>query len=268
VYVPCWWETDPLVTGEYVMHAIETHSSPGRSSVVPPRKADLEAHKGDTAATPGAWYYLTCAEPPGDSVMPRAEFEAVRKYYETVPNWRWVDPGAPPPVPALSALTLREFAERRLGLRRPEISRSPVGDAVVNFGTWYWASRQSLADPLWVRAELPGVGFAQVDAHPVRMNLRSGGGVYAGCVDPPRGKEWSPASDPAATSECSLTFPEMGRYEVTADTTYDADWFGDGITGPQRGVLASRTGPAATDDVRVVEVQVVTGGGPGRLRAG
>jgi hypothetical protein len=275
IYVPCWWDTSDYTTGQSVYDEIQQGLRPdGRVSggphsdldeerlLTPPPLAEVEAHRGDTAATPGAWYYRTCISPPDDSVMTMEEWDRVANQFFDVntPFLQWVDPGQNPPPPAVSAQTLRAFAEQRLELRMPEITRSPNGDAIVNLSTWFWGSPASFADPLWVRAEIPGVAFAQVNAHPARMDLSSNDGQSAECVNPVRGTEWSPALGEEATSECSLTFPRMATYQVTAETTYNADWQGNGITGPQGGALAPRTGPTFEAQVRAIETQVVGSG--------
>jgi hypothetical protein len=269
VYVPCWWQTSDWTTGAWVYDHIQRDLRPdGRvdagghgRTVLPPALDEVEAHRDDTAATPGAWYYRTCMGPGDDSIMSDEEYNEIqREFFDpNTPFLAWVDPGENPPAPPVSAQTLLAFAEQRLELRMPEISRSPAGDTVVNLSTWFWGSPASLADPLWVRAEISGVAFAQVNAHPARMNLSSSDGQQAECTDPVRGREWSPALGDAATSECALTFPRMGTYQITADTTYDADWQGDGATGPDGGALAPRTGPAFQGQLQALETQVVVG---------
>jgi hypothetical protein len=271
-YIPCYWQTSDWSNGQWAYDEImdnigadglyqDPFGGPnGSDPIAAPPVAEIEAHRNDTS---GLWAYRTCSYGPDDPITSDEFYDISNAFFDpTTPFLVWVPNGTNPPAPPIPASTLLYFAERELTLRMPDISRSPTAESIVNLSTWFWGSDYAFEDPQWARATIPGIAWAQVDAHPARMDVRSSGGQSASCVAPPKGTRWTPAAG-SGTSECSITFRRSGHYQLTAQTTYTAEWEGDGAGGPDGGSLPDKVGPQYQGAVTALETQAV-GSGRGR----
>jgi len=178
--------------------------------------------------------------------------------------YRWVRNGAPVPGGYVSPQDLVEVAMRYIRLLPPRIGRSPGGNAITELATWLWVSAddakvkrvRAQAGPVWVEVTAPsqGVTFSA---------------PYAGSTTCAPGDATTVYTPGATDSPCTLTWTRAswdGPYPLTATNSWYATYTAsDGTAGPVPDQPAPQT---STEQVRVVETQVVGNGGGQRWAPG
>ncbi|KPM50422.1 hypothetical protein ACG83_40245 [Frankia sp. R43] len=164
-----------------------------------------------------------------------------------------------PPSPEVMA----QRAVSRLVLPALALGLSPGADVVQTVGVpvWLWVATASW-EPVSATASVPGVSVTAT-ARPVSVAWDFGTGGQVRCAGP--GRAFRPGvDDPAAGSECSITFARGsagqpgGRFAMTVTVTWQVSWAGAGQTGDAAG-LTSQT--AASVAVGESQGLVLAGGG-------
>jgi len=176
--------------------------------------------------TPGGWYSVTCTNSATGAQLT-----------QTV----WIAGQVAAPQPSADPYAVALDAERNMTLPKPAVFTDPSGTAVVNLPTWLWVDG-SIWHPMAVTASVGAVSATAV-ATPVSVAWSMGDGHSLTCAGP--GTPFpSGASTPAATSDCSYTYPESsagqpspdgraddGSFAVVAAVTWRVTWASIGTPG-------------------------------------
>jgi len=225
-----------------------------------------DAVQDQQAGHAGQWYAYTCQN--GTNLD-----EAFRTQYglgpyavnPTFPVWyQWIRGGAPVPAGYVSPQDLLEVSMRYIRLLPPEIGRSPGGDAVTQLATWLWVGADDAkvkrvraeAGPVWVEVTAPSQGITF-------------SAPYAGSTTCAPADATTAYTAGASGSACTLTWTRAsweGTYPLTATNSWYATYQASDGSG---GAVPNQPAPqTSTEQVRVVETQVVGNGGGQRWGSG
>ena len=115
---------------------------------------DYEKHKNDSG---GSWYVRSCnilyqAPALGGSSVSQEEkaedAQEIREFYASNPDeFIWVDPGASPPAPRISAGRLARAAWKVVKIPAPTVQTNPKvgsqGATLVGMDSWVWATGET-----------------------------------------------------------------------------------------------------------------------------
>ena len=172
-------------------------------------------------------------------------------------------PGAPPPPPSPAQVAQTAIAQLGLQAGAPQLSANP--NAAVGLPVWMWVNRSpQTSGPQSVTATLgPTVVTATAVLSSVRWSMGPAGAVVVcngpGTPAPARLLFQGDTSPDCGYSYALRSLPErtggLGRWPVTATSTFTITWVGGGQTGAQTLTLSAAT------TVEVGELQAVVTGG-------
>lgn len=228
---------------------------------------DYEKHKNDSG---GSWYVRSCkmlylAPALGGSSVSEEEraedAREIREFYASNPDeFIWVEPGAGPPAPRVSAGRLARAAWEVVKIPAPTVETNPkVGDrgaTLVGMDTWVWATGET---PTSVKATATaGATSVTVTAGSSGLQLSAQDGK-ASCAG--FGVAWHQGM-PEGASPCTISFNRSsahlgGSTPLTVKVAYSASYAGsDGTSGTLPAITTT-----STVDLPVAEVQTLTTNG-------
>ena len=226
---------------------------------------DYEKHKNDSG---GSWYVRSCkmlylALALGSSSVSEEEraedAREISEFYASNPDEIiWVEPGAGPPAPRVSAGRLARAAWKVVKIPAPTVETNPeVGDrgaTLVGMDTWVWATGET---PTSVKATATaGSTSVTVTAGSSGLQLSAPDGK-ASCTG--FGIAWH-SGMPEGSSPCTISFNRSsahlgGTTPLTIKVAYSASYTAtDGNSG---GTLPAIT-TTSTVNLPVAEVQTLT----------
>ena len=259
----------PFMTPAQLKEAQEKRKKQGRSDSgnldkVYPGYLD---HKNDSE---GSWYTRSCKTAKlgalhGSSTVSQEEMdEYVREMTEFYANNPedviWVDPGASPPAPRISAGRLARAAWKVVKIPAPTVETNPkVGDrgaTLVGMDTWVWATGET---PTSVKATATaGSTSVTVTAGSSGLQLSAPDGK-ASCAG--FGVAWHQGM-PEGSSPCTISFNRSsahlgGSTPLTIKVAYSASYSGsDGSSGTLPAITTT-----STVNLPVAEVQTLATNG-------
>ena len=225
---------------------------------------DYEKHKNDSG---GSWYVRSCKmlylAPAfgGSSVSEEEKDEDTREiseFYASNPDeFIWVEPGAGPPAPRVSAGRLARAAWKVVKIPAPTVETNPkVGDrgaTLVGMDTWVWATGET---PTSVKATATaGSTSVTVTAGSSGLQLSAPDGK-ASCTG--FGVAWH-SGMPEGSSPCTISFNRSsahlgGATPLTIKVAYSASYTAtDGSSGTLPAITTT-----STVNLPVAEVQTLT----------
>lgn len=208
-------------------------------------QADPEAQQtlGVGGPVPGVWMVVTCAGKGDVDPMPLMWVTGATPAAQTV---------------AVNPVVVAEQAAKHLALGSPTIEMAPPDGSpqLVGVASWLW-----LAPGSWqtlTASASAGPVTATATATPTKVVWEMGNGASVTCDGP--GTPYN-ASDSNASTDCSYTWPDPGRFTVTATVYWSVSWTATGAAGG--GNLGVQVGPPAEIGVTVTESQAIntpTGG--------
>ncbi|WP_243859052.1 hypothetical protein [Actinomyces sp. ZJ308] len=224
---------------------------------------DYEKHKNDTQ---GSWYVRSCDMlylSPALGGSPVSEEERaedareIREFYASNPDeFIWVEPGAGPPAPRVSAGRLARAAWKVVKIPAPTVETNPkVGDrgaTLVGMDTWVWATGET---PTSVKATATaGATSVTVSASSSGLQLSAPDGK-ASCQG--FGVAWHQGM-PEGSSPCTISFNRSsahlgGTTPLSIQVAYSASYTAtDGTSGTLPAITTT-----STVDLPVAEVQTL-----------
>ena len=225
---------------------------------------DYEKHKNDSG---GSWYVRSCnilyqAPALGGSSVSQEEkaedAQEIREFYASNPDeFIWVDPGASPPAPRISAGRLARAAWKVVKIPAPTVQTNPKvgsqGATLVGMDTWVWATGET---PTSVKATATaGSTSVTVTAGSSGLQLSAPDGK-ASCTG--FGIAWHQGM-PEGSSPCTISFNRSsahlgGATPLTIKVAYSASYSGsDGSSGTLPAITTT-----STVNLPVAEVQTLT----------
>ena len=225
---------------------------------------DYEKHKNDSG---GSWYVRSCkmlylALALGSSSVSEEEraedAREISEFYASNPDEIiWVEPGAGPPAPRVSAGRLARAAWKVVKIPAPTVETNPeVGDrgaTLVGMDTWVWATGET---PTSVKATATaGSTSVTVTAGSSGLQLSAPDGK-ASCTG--FGVAWH-SGMPEGSSPCTISFNRSsahlgGATPLTIKVAYSASYT---ATDGNSGTLPAIT-TTSTVNLPVAEVQTLT----------
>ena len=227
---------------------------------------DYEKHKNDSG---GSWYVRSCKmlyfAGVGSSRMSDEELDEIaretREFYASNPDEIiWVEPGAGPPAPRVSAGRLARAAWKVVKIPAPTVETNPKvgsqGATLVGMDTWVWATGET---PTSVKATATA-GSTSVTVTAVSSGLQlSAPDGKASCTG--FGVAWH-SGMPEGSSPCTISFNRSsahlgGATPLTIKVAYSASYSGsDGSSGTLPAITTT-----STVNLSVAEVQTLTTNG-------
>lgn len=207
----------------------------------------------------GCYYKRARPQPPGGPAGQTLYLRSCAGAQEPVWLTNPPDGYGTPPDPA-------ELANRALAsltLRRPTVGIAPNrGPGLVGLPIWLWTDPGPTTwGPQRASARAPGL-TVNIRARVTKIVWNMGNGRRITCTNP--GVEYVPGRDGGGPSpKCGYAgYPRSshgrpgGTYRITATTTWRVDWW---TGGGRRGVLPLQTRTSEPRQLRIDELQVVTG---------
>ena len=228
---------------------------------------DYEKHKNDSG---GSWYVRSCkmlylALALGSSSVSEEEraedAREISEFYASNPDEIiWVEPGAGPPAPRVSAGRLARAAWKVVKIPAPTVETNPKvgsqGVTLVGMDTWVWATGET---PTSVKATATaGSTSVTVTAGSSGLQLSAPDGK-ASCTG--FGVAWH-SGMPEGSSPCTISFNRSsahlgGATPLTIKVAYSASYSGsDGSSGTLPAITTT-----STVNLSVAEVQTLTTNG-------
>ena len=225
---------------------------------------DYEEHKNDSE---GSWYVRSCkmlylAPALGGSSVSQEEkaedAQEIREFYANNPDeFIWVEPGAGPPAPRISAGRLARAAWKVVKIPAPTVQTNPKvgsqGATLVGMDTWVWATGET---PTSVKATATaGSTSVTVTAGSSGLQLSAPDGK-ASCTG--FGIAWH-SGMPEGSSPCTISFNRSsahlgGTTPLAIKVAYSASYSGsDGSSGTLPAITTT-----STVNLPVAEVQTLT----------
>ena len=225
---------------------------------------DYEKHKNDSG---GSWYVRSCkmlylAPALGGSRVSEEEraedAREISEFYANNPDEIiWVDPGASPPSPRISAGRLARAAWKVVKIPAPTVQTNPKvgsqGATLVGMDTWVWATGET---PTSVKATATaGATSVTVTAGSSGLQLSAPDGK-ASCTG--FGIAWH-SGMPEGSSPCTISFNRSsahlgGTTPLSIKVAYSASYSGsDGSSGTLPAITTT-----STVNLPVAEVQTLT----------
>ena len=225
---------------------------------------DYEKHKNDSG---GSWYVRSCkmlylAPALGGSSVSQEEkaehAQEIREFYASNPDeFIWVEPGAGPPAPRISAGRLARAAWKVVKIPAPTVETNPKvgsqGATLVGMDTWVWATGET---PTSVKATATaGSTSVTVTAGSSGLQLSAPDGK-ASCAG--FGIAWHQGM-PEGSSPCTISFNRSsahlgGTTPLAIKVAYSASYSGsDGSSGTLPAITTT-----STVNLPVAEVQTLT----------
>jgi hypothetical protein len=138
--------------------------------------------------------------------------------------------------PAVTPQELLAWARSRLALPLPTVHTAPPHgtDGLVGLPEWFWVAPGQW-HPMSARVQVGGV-WAQVTAHPARLEVQPGTGTSVACPGP--GTPYKPRLAASAQhTSCSYTYAQSSDglprngYQVSVTVVWTAAWQGSGGAG-------------------------------------
>ena len=256
----------PFMTPAQLKEAQEKRKKQGRSDSgnldkVYPGYSD---HKNDSE---GSWYTRSCKTAKlgalhGSSTVSQEEMDEyareMTEFYANNPeDVIWVDPGASPPAPRISAGRLARAAWKVVKIPAPTVQTNPKvgsqGATLVGMDTWVWATGET---PTSVKATATaGSTSVTVTAGSSGLQLSAPDGK-ASCTG--FGIAWHQGM-PEGSSPCTISFNRSsahlgGATPLAIKVAYSASYSGsDGSSGTLPAITT-----ASTVNLPVAEVQTLT----------
>ena len=228
---------------------------------------DYEKHKNDSG---GSWYVRSCkmlylAPALGGSSVSEEEkaedAQEIDEFYASNPDeFIWVEPGAGPPAPRVSAGRLARAAWKVVKIPAPTVQTNPKvgsqGATLVGMDTWVWATGET---PTSVKATATaGSTSVAVTAGSSGLQLSAPDGK-ASCTG--FGVAWH-SGMPEGSSPCTISFNRSsahlgGSTPLTIKVAYSASYTAtDGSSGTLPAITTT-----STVNLPVAEVQTLTTNG-------
>ena len=228
---------------------------------------DYEKHKNDSG---GSWYVRSCkmlylAPALGGSSVSEEEkaedAQEIDEFYASNPDeFIWVEPGAGPPAPRVSAGRLARAAWKVVKIPAPTVQTNPrvgsQGATLVGMDTWVWATGET---PTSVKATATaGSTSVAVTAGSSGLQLSAPDGK-ASCTG--FGVAWH-SGMPEGSSPCTISFNRSsahlgGSTPLTIKVAYSASYTAtDGSSGTLPAITTT-----STVNLPVAEVQTLTTNG-------